>query len=239
MRVYTDLHLHSCLSPCGDEAMTPANIAGMARLKGLDLIAVTDHNTARQLPAVLSACGRMGVALLPGIELTTREEVHLLAYFQTVDAALEFSDFIYDHLPAIKNRPEFFGRQVVMDAFDREVCDEEKLLISALDMDIGALTREIRARGALPVPAHINRGANGILNALGFLPPDGDYAALEIVPHLPCPGDHSAWAHLRASDAHRLEDMFERVHDLDLAEPSAAGFFDRFSRPSKNAHNTL
>ncbi len=222
---YVDLHIHSCLSPCGDAAMTPGNIAGMARLKGLELIAVTDHNTARQLPAVERACGEMGVALLPGLELTTREEVHLLAYFASVEAALAFSQRIYPLLPAIGNRPEFFGRQTVMDWSDQPLFEEERLLISALDMDLAALTREIRAFGGLPVPAHIHRGSNGLLNALGFLPPDGDFAALEITRELPCPGDFSGFKLLHASDAHRLEDILERVEWLPLSQPSAEGFF--------------
>ena len=152
MRAYCDLHLHSCLSPCGDEAMTPGNIAGMARLKGLDLIAVTDHNTARQLPAVEACCREMGVNLLPGIELNTREEVHLLAYFHTVPDALAFSDRIYSLLPDIPNMPDFFGRQVVIDAEDQETGVEPRLLISALDMDLDGLIQEIRVCHGLPVP---------------------------------------------------------------------------------------
>lgn len=228
MRAYCDLHLHSCLSPCGDEAMTPQNIAGMARLKGLDLIAVTDHNTARQLPAVEAACQATGVNLLPGLELNTREEVHLLSYFRTVGDALRFSDHIYRWLPDIPNMPDFFGRQVLMDEDDRETGVEPKLFISALDIDLDSLTREIRAFGGLPVPAHINRGSNGILNALGFLPPGADFAALEISEGLPCPGDYSGWKILHSSDAHHLEDIFERVFSLELPEPTAAGFFSVF-----------
>ncbi len=228
MLAYCDLHMHSCLSPCGDESMTPGNIAGMARLKGLDLIAVTDHNTARQLPAVSAACEAMGVNLLPGLELSTREEVHLLAYFRTVADAVAFSDHIYPLLPDIPNMPDFFGRQVVLDGDDRETGVEPKLLISALDMDLDGLTREIRAFRGLPVPAHINRGSNGLLNALGFLPPGSDFAALEVAAELPCPGDYSGWKILRSSDAHRLEDMFERVFPLELPEPTAEGFFYAF-----------
>ena len=231
MRAYCDLHVHSCLSPCGDEAMTPGNIAGMARLKGLDLIAVTDHNTARLLPAVAAACHAMGVNLLPGLELNTREEVPLLAYLRAVPHAMAFSERIYPLLPAIPNRPDFFGRQVVMDDEDRETGIEPRLLISALDMDLSALTREIRAFHGLPVPAHINRGSNGLLNALGFLPPDSDFAALEISPELPCPGDYSRWKILNTSDAHHLEDILERVFSLELPEPTADGFFTAFDRP--------
>ena len=233
MRAYCDLHVHSCLSPCGDEAMTPGNIAGMARLKGLDLIAVTDHNTARQLPAVAAACHAMGVNLLPGLELNTREEVHLLAYFRTVPDAVAFSERIYPLLPTIPNRPDFFGRQVVMDDEDRETGVEPRLLISALDMDLSALTREIRAFHGLPVPAHINRGSNGLLNALGFLPPDSDFAALEITPGLTCLGDYSRWKILNTSDAHHLEDILERVFSLELPEPTADGFFAAFDRPRR------
>ncbi len=228
MRAYCDLHLHSCLSPCGDEAMTPGNIAGMARLKGLDLIAVTDHNTARQLPAVESACRGMGVNLLPGLELTTREEVHLLAYFPSVAAALSFSERIYPLLPDMPNMPDFFGLQLLMDEDDGIVGVEPRLLISALDMSLEALTAEIRIFGGLAVPAHINRGANGLLNALGFLPPGSDFAALEVSPALPCPGDYAGWKILHTSDAHRLEDMLERVFSLELPEPTAGGFFAVF-----------
>lgn len=233
MRVYCDLHMHSCLSPCGDEAMTPGNIAGMARLKGLDLIAVTDHNTARQLPAVEAACRAMGVSLLPGLELCTREEVHLLAYFRSVSEAVAFSDRVYDLLPDIPNMPDFFGRQGIMDAEDNETGVEPRLLISALDMDLESLTREIRAFSGLPVPAHINRGSNGLLNALGFLPPGSDFVALEITPELPCPGDYSGWKILHTSDAHRLEDISERVFSLDLPEPTAHGFFAAFGGPRR------
>lgn len=98
MKYAVDLHLHSCLSPCGDELMTPNNIVNMAYLKGLDMIAVCDHNTARHLPAIKKVADAVGVGLLPGMELTTQEEVHLLAYFRTVEQAVEFSNVIYPHL---------------------------------------------------------------------------------------------------------------------------------------------
>ena len=134
MNIFCDLHIHSCLSPCGDLLMTPNNIVGMAFIKQLDAIAVCDHNTAENLPAVKEVADMMGVLLLPGMELTTREEAHMLAYFPDVDSALAFSRFVHEHLPPIANRPEFFGRQVIMNSQDEEVGEEEKLLISALDL---------------------------------------------------------------------------------------------------------
>ena len=134
MRLFCDLHIHSCLSPCGDELMTPNNIAGMAMLKGLDAIAVADHNSARNLPALSKTCAAMGVLLLPAMELTTAEEAHLLSYFPTVEAALAFSEELHGHLPPIQNRPDIFGPQQVLDEDDEQVGSEDLLLLNALSL---------------------------------------------------------------------------------------------------------
>lgn len=230
MNTYVDLHIHSCLSPCGDEGMTPNNLSHMAKLKGLQLIAVSDHNTAKNLPAVAAVCERVGVKLLPAMELTTREEVHMLAYFPDVKTACAFSERIYPYLPDIQNRPEFFGRQLIMDDQDEIIGEEPKLLLQALDIPIDELTAMIREAGGLAVPAHVNRGSNGLLNVLGFLSGDEDYAALEVDKSLDCPRLPKRFLELHASDAHRLEDIFERVERLDLPTPDAQGFFARFSQ---------
>ena len=129
-----DLHNHSCLSPCGDDDMTPCNIAGMAKIKGLDIIAVCDHNTARNLPAVQRVCEAYGLLLLPGMEITTREEVHLLGYFPTVETALAFGEMLRAHLPKKKNNPRFFGRQLVMNE-DDEITDEEADMLQVTNND--------------------------------------------------------------------------------------------------------
>ena len=234
MKCAVDLHIHSCLSPCGDEGMTPNNICNMARLKEMDLIAVADHNTARHLPVIQRVARGLGLGLLPAMELTTREEVHLLSYFPTVDMALEFSEEIYPHLPPVPNRPELFGEQLELDDQDEIVRREEKLLLSALDLSVDQLTRRILEKGGLAVPAHINRGSNGILQALGFLPPDAPFSALEVTVGLPLPHkgipDHLFQFH--SSDAHYLENILEPVEFLELPSPDAAGFFDRFGQKS-------
>ena len=170
MRCAADLHIHSCLSPCADDDMTPNNIAGMAYLKGLSLIAVCDHNSAFNLPAVEAAARLVGVGLVPGMELTTREEAHLLAYFPDVETALQFGQEVYRHLPDLPNRPDLFGRQLVLDENDEPVREEPRLLISALNLSLDELVAKIDAAGGAAVPAHINRGANGVLQALGFVP---------------------------------------------------------------------
>ncbi len=218
--------MHSCLSPCGDQLMTPNNIVRMAQLKGLDMIAVSDHNTAMHLGAIEKVAREVGIGLLPAMELTTREEVHLLAYFEQVEAAREFSRKIYEHLPPIKNRPEFFGPQVELNEEDEPVREEERLLISALDLGIDQLTEEIRAAGGLAVPAHVNRGNNGILNALGFIPPGAGYAVLEVCPTLPLAHKITTERVLHSSDAHQLGDILERVEYLELSAPTPEAFFN-------------
>ena len=227
MKIYCDLHIHSCLSPCGDMLMTPNNIVGMAFIKQLDAIAVCDHNTAENLPAVKEAADMMGVILLPGMELTTREEAHMLAYFPDVDSALAFSREVHAHLPPIQNRPEFFGRQVIMNGQDEEVGEEERLLISALDWPFEECERQIHLHGGLCVPAHINRGTNGVLNALGFLPGGASYDALEISDAVAMPPiDITGYRTLRSSDAHYLENILEPTFQLEVREKSTQGIFD-------------
>jgi len=232
MKYAVDLHIHSCLSPCGDELMTPNNIVNMAYIKGLDMIAVADHNTARHLPTIEKVAKAVGVGLLPAMEITTMEEVHLLAYFRTVEKAVEFSDIIYPHLPPIKNKPAIFGEQLELDEDDEPVRSEEKLLISALDLSIDELTAMILEHGGLAVPAHINRGNNGLLQALGFVPPGCDFSALEVTIGMPLPhkGIPKKLVQLHSSDAHYLENMFERVEFLEMDSPTPEAFFSMIDK---------
>ena len=227
MNIYCDLHIHSCLSPCGDMLMTPNNIVGMAFIKQLDAIAVCDHNTAENLPAVKEVADMMGVTLLPGMELTTREEAHMLAYFPDVDSALRFSRLVHEHLPPVVNRPEFFGRQVIMNSQDEEVGEERTLLISALDWSFEECERQIHLHSGLCVPAHINRGSNGVLNALGFLPGGAKYDALEVSDAVAMPPVNiSGYRTLRSSDAHYLENILEPTFQLEVREKSTQALFD-------------
>ncbi len=227
MKLFCDLHIHSCLSPCGDALMTPNNIVGMAYIKQLDAIAVCDHNTAENLPAMQEVADMMGVLLLPGMELTTREEAHMLAYFPDVESCLKFGRHIYQFLPAIPNRPEFFGAQQIMNSQDEEIGQEDKLLISALDLGFEECEQQIHAFGGLCVPAHINRGSNGVLNALGFLPGGARYDALEVSEAVPAPGvDLSAYRILHSSDAHYLENMLEPTFTIETEEKSVRALFN-------------
>ncbi len=216
---FADLHIHSCLSPCGDGDMTPANIAGMAKVKGLDMIAVCDHNSCRNLPAVKECCDAYGLILVPGMELTTREEVHLLGYFPDVETALSFSSEVRGHLPGKKNKPSFFGHQYVMDADENILEEEEALLIGATDLPLSAAAHLITSYGGVPVPAHINRGSNGLLINLGMMPQEPFYTTVEMWRLLPCDPEVLRFRHvLHSSDAHYLGDIQEREHALRLKE---------------------
>lgn len=135
MNLTYDLHIHSCLSPCGDDDMTPANIAGMAALKGLDVVALTDHNSCRNCPAFLAAAEEYGVLAVPGMEINTSEEVHAVCLFPTLEAALEFDRYVYDRLIKFPNKEEIFGKQELYDLADQVCGTEPNLLINATEID--------------------------------------------------------------------------------------------------------
>lgn len=170
MAAYCDLHIHSCLSPCADDDMTPWNLVGMARVKGLDVIALTDHNTARNTPEAMAAGEAYGVQVIPGMEISSREEVHILGYFSSVAEALAAGEAVYAHLPQVLNQPALFGNQIIIGADDSPTGTLEKLLINATDLSVEEVCALVRAFGGVPVPAHINRGANGMIGALGLMP---------------------------------------------------------------------
>ena len=208
MKLACDLHIHSCLSPCGDALMTPNNIVGMAFIKQLDVIAVCDHNSARNLPAI-------------------KEVADMLCYFRTVEACVAFGEKIYAHLPPITNNEKFFGRQQVMNAQDEETDAEERLLISALDLGFEECAAMIHEAGGLCVPAHINRGSNGVLNALGFLPAGAQYDALEVSRKIAMPPvDLKGFRLLESSDAHYLENILEPEFFLETYKRSVNAVFD-------------
>lgn len=214
MKAYYDLHIHSCLSPCADDDLTPANIAGMAHIKGLSLISLTDHNCGRNLPAMAAATEGFGLVFVPGIEVTTSEEVHVLAYFDNVDKAVGFGEQMYASLPEIANRADIFGRQIVMDTDDAPVGKPDKLLLSATAFSIDEVVKMVRQQDGCTVPAHINRESFSVLSNLGFLPP-GLFGCVEVAEALPCPPLDPSLFVLHSSDAHRLSDISEPRHSLE------------------------
>ena len=227
MNFFADLHIHSCLSPCGDNDMTPGNILGMAVVKGLEIVAISDHNAARNLPAAEKIAAAYGLLLVPAIEITTSEEVHMLGYFPDVQTAVDFGEILKTHLPPKKNKPAFFGEQLVMNEDDEVIDHEDALLIGATDLSLEDCAAKVREVGGVPVPAHINRGSNGLLVNLGMMPPSPTFTTVEVWRHLPCPLEPMENKHvLHSSDAHYLQDIQEPEFSLRLPEKSVAALLE-------------
>lgn len=221
MRYFYDLHLHSALSPCGDEDMTPNNIVNMALLKGLDIIALSDHNSAGNLRAVAKAAGSR-LLVIPAIEVESAEEVHIVCYFPSVDRAEQFSEELKAQLPPIENRPDIFGRQLYLNEQDEVTGEEHQLLVCASGLSIEQVFSLTANYGGASVPAHIDRSSSSILSNLGFIPPDLPVSALEITAkkRAELEQKYAGFRILTNSDAHYLEDIAEPEFILDLEEKS-------------------
>jgi len=226
MKLAYDLHIHSCLSPCGDMDMTPANIAGMAALNELDVIALTDHGTCRNCEAAMKAGENYGVLVIPGMELTTEEEIHVVCLFPSLEKAMEFDAFAYEKLQKITNRPEIFGRQVIMDEEDEEKGEEPNLLINATNLSFDKVYEAVARFSGVMIPAHIDKRANSLIANLGFIPEDSRFVCAEVK-------DLSRLAELREqypylkgcniindSDAHYMDHIHQRICFLEARECS-------------------
>lgn len=223
-KYYYDLHIHSCLSPCADDDMTPNNIAGMATLKGLNVIALTDHNSCKNCPAFFEACKSYGIVAVAGMELSTAEDIHLVCLFEELDDAMAFDKIVEKHIMPIKNRPEIFGDQIITNGDDEPIGEEETLLISPTDLPIKDAVELARKYGAHVRPAHVDRESNGIIAILGDIPEDYDFNFFEINDKENCDNIVSNYKIVKSdkilvcSDAHHLWDMSEAENSLDIPD---------------------
>ncbi len=210
-----DLHVHSCLSPCADEDMTPANIAGMAHLNGLELVALTDHNSAKNVPAFFAACEGYGIVPVAGAEVTTAEDIHLLALFPTLEDAAGFEESLRPFRMRVPNRKDIFGTQAVMDAADTVLAEEPFFLPAATGLALEDAAALVAAHNGVCYPAHIDREANGLLAVLGMFPDRPAFQTVEL--HA---DGRTALADGRAvvicSDAHHLWDLSDGSNRLTL-----------------------
>lgn len=221
--MFYDLHIHSCLSPCAENEMTPNNICGMAMIKGLDVIAVTDHNSTRQLPAVAEAAAMNGLKFIYGCELESSEEVHLLGYFKSMKQADLLQNWINSKMPDIMNKTDFFGEEEIMNSRDEMIGIEERLLIVSLNASLSECIERIHELDGTAVLAHVMDRKNSVTTQLGFIPMDLPYDGLEVKSetqkeevlklHPWINENKTIW--LYDSDAHRLTDISEAVHEID------------------------
>jgi hypothetical protein len=228
-KIRADLHIHSCLSPCADLLISPRAIAQEAAKKGLDLIALCDHNSAENVWAGVKAGRRAGVLVIPGMEITSREEVHILGWFPTVAAALEVQAKVYTALPG-ENDTERFGLQVIADEDDgvTDLC--RKLLIGATTLSLEEIVQVIHRAGGLAVAAHIDREGFGIIGHLGFIPPDLKLDALEVSWNLGLANARGAFPEyidlfpiVCCSDAHEIKDIGRGKTEFECEEASFEG----------------
>ncbi len=218
-RYFYDLHIHSCLSPCGDGDSTPNNIAGMASLCGLDIVALTDHNTCKNCPAFFEAAKKYGVVPVAGMELTTSEDIHVVCLFEDIEGALAFDGEVDGHRIKIKNRPDIFGEQPILNGNDEVIGEEEYLLINATDISIESVPEMVKKYGGICYPAHIDRASNGAVAVLGTFPQI--YGAYEI--NDPNNVDEYKAKYLLenrqliiSSDAHSLTQMRDKENSFEL-----------------------
>lgn len=178
-KYYYDLHIHSCLSPCGDDDMTPGNICAMASLKGLNIIALTDHNTCDNCPAFLKQANKAGLIGVCGMELTTAEEIHMVCLFENLTDALNFSNEVKKYRLAFPNKTEIFGKQQIFDENDEEIGVDDNFLPAATSLSLDQAHKLSQKFNALVFPAHIDKISNGIIGILGAMPDSPYFSCVE------------------------------------------------------------
>lgn len=231
MKVYYDLHLHSCLSPCGDEDMTPYNLVHMAALQGMQAIALTDHNSCLNCPAAVQVGREAGVLVIPGMELCTAEEAHVVCLFADLEQALRFSAYVRAHIPAVQNRPEIFGEQRIMDAEDGILGSEALLLTTASDIRVDRVAPLVRAYGGICFPAHLDRPSYSVISSLGAFEKAWGFPAAELTRAADTVDYITRFPALEEipllcdSDAHYLEDMMPARAWLELEECTISALF--------------
>jgi hypothetical protein len=215
-----DFHNHSCLSPCGSLELSPRVLAELAAARGIELLALTDHNTARNCPAFAVHCRRLGIIPLYGLEVTTQEEIHILTLFSQLDAALAFGEFIYSIITPFPNNPEKTGDQVYVDADDNIEGELEYFLPSAANIGLDDLAPKTAEYGGIVIPAHVDRSAFSMISQLGVIV-KGPWAALECVripPAVTYPPslylNTLGYPLITGSDAHYIEHIGRRPFKL-------------------------
>jgi len=218
-----DLHVHTVLSPCAEVEMIPPLIVQEALERDIHLIAITDHNATGHIRAVMEAAKGTDLTVLPGMELQTREEVHLLCLFECLEQAEAWQKVVDSILPDRSNNPDFFGEQFIVDASGEFIRREERLLIVSAAIGLDEAAVQVQAMGGFAIPAHVDRKAFSLIANLGLVPPG--FEALEISRHLKPADAASRYPQIRgypliqSGDVHRLEE-FLGVCEFHIEAPT-------------------
>ena len=206
--------------------MNPREIVDRARESGLDIIAITDHNSAENAEATRRAAQGTGITVWGGMEVTSSEEVHILAHFDGQEALMRMQDIVYEYLPPRENDEKFYGQQVIVNEFKEVMGFNRRLLIAATGLNAQRILDVIASLGGISMASHIDRQAFSVLSQLGFIPEDLRFNALELSPNVSRSEAESRFASLRRfawvsfSDAHHLMDIGRRATTLLIKEPT-------------------
>ena len=238
MRLRADFHIHSCLSPCGGLDMAPSAIVRVAQERGLTAIALSDHNSARNCPAFAEHCRRRNMKCLFGIEVNTIEEVHMLCLFDRLEAVMDFGRHIEALLPDIPNRPDRFGDQVYVDVDDYIIGTVDRWLISAVDLGVEPLLRQVHERDGLCIPAHVDRPSNSLATQLGFIP-DEPFDAIEVTRRYEMDHDplrlRGRYPVVTHSDAHTLDQVGRTWYELEINRWDVPAIREAFHKNLNNS----
>lgn len=231
-----ELHVHTVLSPCAEVEMIPPLIIQEALDRGIEIIAITDHNATANIPAVIKAAEGTGVHILPGMELQTREEVHLLCLFDTLEQIETFQRLVDSTLPSLANRPDFFGEQFIVDETGDFIRREDRLLIASSTLSIMEACDLVEKMDGLLIPAHVDRKAFGLLPTLGFIPEElKNHRVMEISRHITTENALENYPFLKdriliqGGDVHRL-DEFLGVNHFKIEKPSISEIVKAFNK---------
>jgi PHP family Zn ribbon phosphoesterase len=239
-----ELHLHTVVSPCAAVEMIPPLIVQEAVERGINLLAVTDHNTTANVEAVQKAAAGTDLTVLPGMELQTIEEVHVLCLFDTLDQMAAWQAFVDTRMPPLKNNIDYFGEQFVVDETGEFICREEQLLLTSAEISLSDAVTEVNKLEGLAIPAHVNRSAFSLIANLGFVPLDIPFEALEISRHITPNEACQKYPQLRQyplvqnGDVHYLHEFLGRTH-FQLAAPTIAEMRMAFAQESDRSVNIL
>lgn len=220
-----DLHIHTCLSPCGESEMLPGAIVERATLQNLDAVGICDHNSAENVPAVKKAGAKHGVHVFGGMEICSSEEVHILVFFDNDDALFEMQRKVYENLPG-ENNEKYFGVQQIADEYDSVVGSSKKLLIGSTTLSVNEIIETAHSLGGLAVASHIDRESFSIISQLGLIPEGMPLDAVELSSR--CKDDEIAgyrnygYEFVRSSDAHFLSDIGKIATSFFLREPAVS-----------------
>jgi predicted metal-dependent phosphoesterase TrpH len=221
-----DLHIHTCLSPCASLDLSPLKIVERARTERMDMIAITDHNTAKNVEVVMQLGEEGGLKVIPGMEVQTREEIHLLALFPDGASIALWDEEVYRHLPDVKNDPEVFGDQPIVDHEGNILRFEERLLINSLDLSLEEVKSRVEGRGGFIIPSHFDKGSYSLISQLGLIPPGLELEALEMSRSTPgrqsgtIADSSQSLPRIVSSDAHTLEDIGSAYTVFLMAQPT-------------------